>query len=131
MHTFLLLLLAGCPAPTPADTADTAGIACGDTLMCTGAAVCVREGYEPTCENVTDTAAECPEGTTASHCGGDGHPCCCGPMPDPTFQCYEPSGCGDTPTCDCVEAACPADKACSSLISETSGMFSCDELPKP
>jgi hypothetical protein len=128
--TLLLLFFAGCPpAKTPPDTAG--GVACGSALTCGADEVCVQENYPADCENRTDTGAACPEGTTATRCGGAGMPCCCGPTPDPSYQCYAPSGCGDVATCDCVSAACPSGKACTAVGSETSGLFLCEELPVP
>jgi hypothetical protein len=133
----LALVLVGCPDPKPVDT-DTsveagveAGVACGTELTCEAAEVCVQEAFEPACTPLTDSGATCPEGTTETMCGGAGQPCCCEPAPEMTYRCYAPSGCGDAPTCDCVSAACPSDKACMSVGSETSGVFQCEALPKP
>ncbi|MDP2316381.1 MAG: hypothetical protein Q8P41_26015 [Pseudomonadota bacterium] len=122
----LLLLLAGCP---PTDTPeDTATLACG-TLTCTGAEVCIQESYEPECENRTDTGAACPEGTTASMCGGAGIPCCCGAAPEQTYSCHDAGTCGDTPACDCLGDVCPEGKECMGSGSES--VFTCSEPPKP
>ncbi len=120
----LLLLLLACTASKPTD--DSVGQSCG-LLNCNAAESCLQESYEPTCENRTDTGAPCPEGTTASMCGGAGIACCCEPPPEMTYQCVDATACGNT--CDCI--SCPGDKACISVGSESSGVFLCEELPKP
>ncbi len=120
----LLLLLLGCPTNGSDDS--PASLACGTSLTCTGQQVCVREDYVPECGTRADTGVDCPEGTTPSQCGGAGVPCCCGPLPDPTYQCYEPTGCDEAPTCDCVADACPADKMCSAVL-DTTRQFACAE----
>lgn len=125
----LLLILTGCPAPPPTDT--TAGIPCGTTLTCTGDDVCVEQLDPPDCADREDTGVACPEGTTPSQCGGAGLPCCCGPTPEPTWQCWDATACGDAPTCDCVADACPSNMTCTASGSETSGVFQCEEPAMP
>lgn len=126
MLSFLLLLLAGCPNPEPTDSSS---IACGTALTCTGSDVCVEQIDPAVCENREDTGVACPDGTTASQCGGAGLACCCGPTPDPTWQCWDAAACGDAPTCDCVVDACPSGMGCAEV--EASGVFQCEELAKP
>ncbi len=135
MRPFGLLILAACtghPATdgTTRDT-DVPAIACGAALTCTGGKVCVEESEPPVCEARQDTDAPCPEGTTESLCGGAGYACCCGPTPPMTYQCYAPTGCGDTVRCDCVAAACSEGKWCTGVSSETSGIFLCEDPPVP
>jgi hypothetical protein len=120
-----LLLLVACDGGDPAG-----GIACGDALTCTGREVCVRESAPADCQALDgDSDASCPEGTTETMCGGAGYPCCCGPTPEPTWTCVVPDGCGGEPTCECVP--CEDGKQCTSVGSETSGVFSCDDPPAP
>ncbi|MES2638391.1 MAG: hypothetical protein V4850_02885 [Myxococcota bacterium] len=125
------LLLVGCPTADKPDSSDTDPLACGEALTCDATAVCVRDSHEPDCEDRADTGAPCPEGTTASMCGGAGMPCCCGATPEPTYRCYEAGTCGESPTCDCLGAVCGESEGCSSVGSETSRLYACDELPKP
>lgn len=78
----MLLLLLACP-PTKTDdtsTTDTTPFAC-DALSCAETDLCVRQDYPAECTNREDTGAACPEGTTATMCGGAGIPCCCEPAP--------------------------------------------------
>ena len=126
MRPLLFLLLAACSDGAPDDTE---AIACGDTLRCTGDAICLQESFEPTCEDAPGEDPTCPEGTTLAMCGGDGHACCCGPRPEPRWACAVPTACDGAATCDCVE--CPQGKECSTVGSETSGVFSCDEPAVP
>lgn len=109
-----LLLLLACGAPD---------VAC-DTLTCTGGAVCVATRAPPVCEDLVGEGT-CPEGTTETMCGGDGHPCCCGPTPAPVFACLD--GCGATPSCDCVTC----DEGLECQAQGTEGVFACEELPVP
>lgn len=131
MSELLLLLLAGCPDSEPPSDSSGADFACGDTLTCTSTQVCVADHYPAECEDRTDTGAPCPEGTTATRCGGAGMPCCCEPAPEPIYRCEDASACGDTPTCDCLGEVCPASLACMSQASESGRTFVCEELPKP
>lgn len=121
-----LLLLACTGTPDSTTPIKTETMACG-TLACKATEVCLEESYPPECENRTDTGVDCPEGTTASMCGGAGFPCCCGPAPEMTYACVDASACGNT--CDCIE--CPTGKACIPVGSESSGVFLCEELPMP
>jgi len=118
----LLFLLLACPPVKTDDTAVTP-ISCG-TALCAATEVCVAESYSPTCESRSDTGASCPEGTTPTLCGGDGHPCCCGPTPAATYACQ---ACGEAPSCECV--VCPAEKACSASASVRE--YICEELAVP
>lgn len=129
MRPLILLLAVACSTTPSTDGADP--IVCGPELTCTGDRICLQERFPPTCTDRQDTDVACPEGTTESMCGGDGHPCCCGPTPANTYQCLDASTCGAVPTCDCVGEACPSEKQCSSLVSETSGMFTCEDWPVP
>jgi hypothetical protein len=127
----LLPLLAACLGTPPDSSGETAGapLACGAALSCEADDVCVAERYEPACDARADTGAACPDGTTATLCGGDGHPCCCAPAPEETYTCQGAAACGDTPSCACV--TCPGDKACTERASETGREFVCEELAKP
>lgn len=125
----LLLLLIGCPLgkETGDSTPDSPApsFECGETT-CAGTDVCVEERLPAACENLYDSGAECPEGTTRTKCGGAGIPCCCEPAPDPTYTCQ---ACGETPSCDCV--TCATDLWCVQLSSETSRNFACERPDKP
>lgn len=118
----MLFFLACVLTPDSKDTAESP-VAC-DTLTCSGTDVCVMEEHEHVCQTLEDTAAGCPDGTTATMCGGAGIPCCCEPTPAPTWSC---AACGEVASCDCV--TCPGDKVCEATGTE--GTFRCAELPKP
>lgn len=123
MRLLLVLILAGCP-PTKRDT----GAPCGEEA-CGLTQVCLQESFPPECQNRDDTGAACPDGTTATRCGGAGIPCCCGPAPALAEACLDAPACGATPTCDCLGDVCPDGKEC-----HTTGdarVFLCEELPKP
>jgi hypothetical protein len=119
----LVLLLGGCP-PTTTDAT------CGE-LTCTGGEVCLQESYEPECTNREDTGAACPDGTTATMCGGAGMPCCCGPDPARTSACIDPGACGATPTCDCLGDICPEGKMCVEQAADGGTELLCEPMPKP
>lgn len=103
-------------------------VACGPTLSCERGAVCVQENFEPVCIDRPDTAG-CPDGTSESMCGGDGHPCCCEPEADPRFRCVASRGCDAEPACDCLGDVCPANKEC--MASADPGLFICEALAVP
>lgn len=121
--TFLLLLLCCTVAETKDDSS---GKSCG-SLSCKPGESCLQESYPPACENRADTGTPCPEGTTATLCGGAGIACCCEPPPEMTYQCIDATACGNS--CDCI--SCPEGKACTTVGSQTSGVFLCEELPMP
>jgi hypothetical protein len=123
----MLLLLLACP-PTKTDdtsTTDTTPFSC-DTLSCAETDLCVRQDYPAECTNREDTGAACPEGTTATMCGGAGIPCCCEPAPVSTFTCQ---ACGDTPSCECV--TCESGTDCMEQASTSGREFVCEELAMP
>lgn len=105
-------------------------IPCGAALTCTGADVCVEEVYEPTnCAPLTAPDVACPTDKLQTFCGGAGEICCCDAPAPSTFTCDAGSGCGATVDCACL--TCPMGKQCTAVGSETSGVFRCEEPPKP
>jgi len=120
-----LLLLLACVGSVPDDSHVTPSLDCGEELTCAEDQLCVQVAYEPECTNLDDTGSSCPDGTTESHCGGDGHLCCCGETPPMTYSCEPAAACGATLSCDCV--TCPDEKACSPTGAD--GTFTCESLP--
>ena len=106
------------------------GIACGKQLTCTGADVCIEVAYElANCAPPSDPNTSCPSGKIQSFCGGAGGTCCCDPAPPSTYSCNGGSACGGKVTCKCL--TCPPSKMCTAIGSDDSGMFRCEEPPKP
>ena len=106
------------------------GIACGKALTCSGAEVCVEVTYEPgNCTPLGDPNGKCPTDKFQTFCGGAGGVCCCDPPPPTTYSCNPGSGCAGAVTCQCI--TCPDSKMCTPVGSETSGVFRCEEPPKP
>lgn len=107
-----------------------ADIACGAQLTCTGADVCIEEVYEPTnCAPLIPPDVACPGDKFQTFCGGAGEICCCDAPAPSTFTCDAGTACGGTVDCSCL--TCPMGKQCIAVGSETSGMFRCEEPPKP
>jgi hypothetical protein len=105
-------------------------IACGTQLTCTGSDVCIEEVYEPTnCTSLMPPDVACPGDKLQTFCGGAGEICCCDAPAPSTFTCDAGAGCGATVDCTCL--TCPMGKQCIAVGSETSGMFRCEEPPKP
>jgi len=89
---------------------------------------CVETILEPDCTNVGE-GDTCPDGTEPASCGGDGHPCCCGPRPDPATACAPAPDCeGGPATCACLDP-CPSDHACRETA--VAGRLQCEMLPPP
>ncbi len=105
------------------------GIACGE-MSCGFAEVCVHDFTDPTCTNVEDPSAPCPEGQQMSMCGGAGIPCCCEPPPPVQYRCVSASTCPAMPACDCLGPICDGGRECIAL-GESPLDFGCQTPPAP
>jgi len=109
--------------------ADAGAASCGDVGFCMVGFTCVEEVFEPTCQSLSDPNADCPAGQTKTLCGGAGGACCCDPPPASKFACQDVSSCTGAIDCSCV--TCPSGKQCMPVGSSSSGLFRCEEPPKP
>lgn len=106
------------------------GTPCGANLNCQSSEACVEEVYEPTnCNMLSDPNGTCPTEKIQTFCGGAGGICCCDPAPPATHGCVDTAGCATPPTCACIQ--CPNSKMCTAVGSPSSGVFRCEEPPKP
>jgi hypothetical protein len=85
---------------------------------------------EPSCSPAPDDAGTCPDGTTASLCGGIGYACCCAPPPPPTYACVKAGGCSGERTCECLGITCPDGKMCLGQGGKPDE-FHCIPAPQP
>lgn len=130
---FILCFLLACDDKSDGDSSTTAtgALSCGSALRCADSEVCIEQTHPEVCTDRSDTAEECPEGSTATRCGGIGTPCCCEPAPDSTYRCYDASLCAEPATCDCAAAACEESSGCAAVGDDASRLFRCEQLAMP